>query len=59
MVEPKLESIFDLPLDAATEAAADSAADAAIEAGNGVPHEHVRAWLMQLAKGTRVPPPAA
>ena len=53
------ESLFDMPPDAVAEAAADAEADAEIEAGRGVPHEVVRAWLMKLAKGERVPPPSA
>jgi predicted transcriptional regulator len=59
MAEPELKSILDLPLDDAEEARLDAAADAEIEAGLGVPHEHVREWLMRLAKGEKVPPPAA
>jgi hypothetical protein len=35
--------IFDTPLDEAAEA--DAAADAEIDAGKGIPHERVRAWL--------------
>jgi predicted transcriptional regulator len=59
MAGPKFDSIFDVPLDEAAEATADAAADAEIEAGRGVPHEHVREWLLRLARGERVPPPAA
>jgi predicted transcriptional regulator len=59
MAEPKLKSLFDIPPDAAAEAAADAAANAEIEAGQGVPHERVREWLAKLAKGEKLPPPAA
>jgi predicted transcriptional regulator len=58
MAETKFESVFDIPLDEVAEAAADEAADAEIEAGNGVPHERVRDWLLKLVKGEKVPPPS-
>jgi len=50
MTETKLESIFDTPLDAAAEAAADAAAEAEIDAGKGIPHARVRAWLESWGK---------
>ncbi len=59
MAEPELKSVLDLPLGEAEEARLDAAADAEIAAGLGVPHEQVREWLMRLAKGEKVPPPAA
>ncbi|MGD0432807.1 MAG: hypothetical protein ABSA58_17110 [Acetobacteraceae bacterium] len=57
MANAKIESVFDIPPDEAIEAAADAAADAEIEAGNGVPHEVVREWLLRLAKCEKIPPP--
>lgn len=51
-------SIFDV-LDEDAEARALARARAEIAAGQGVPHERVREWLMRLAKGENVPPPAA
>jgi predicted transcriptional regulator len=57
MTDAKVKSDFDVPLDEAAEAKADAAADAEIEAGNGVPHEVVREWLLRLAKGEKTPPP--
>lgn len=59
MAEPKSESIFDLPPDAAAEARLDAEAEADVAAGRVVPHERVRDWLAKLAKGERVPPPEA
>jgi hypothetical protein len=53
MADTKIESVFDIPPDEAIEAAA----DAEIDAGNGVPHEVVREWLLKLAKGEKAPPP--
>ncbi|HEV7278038.1 MAG TPA: hypothetical protein VGN80_17290 [Devosiaceae bacterium] len=32
-------------------------ARAEFEAGRGVPHDQVRAWLQDLAAGRRTPPP--
>ena len=52
-------SVFDTPPDAQDEARRDALADAEIEAGKGVPHDKVRAWLLRLAKGEKAPPPAA
>jgi len=48
MAEPEVKSIFDIPPD---EAEADFAA------GRVIPHEHVREWLLKLAKGEKVLPP--
>jgi predicted transcriptional regulator len=59
MSDDDVESIFDLPPDEAAEVAADAAADAEIEAGQGVPHEVVREWLLKLGKGEKIPPPSA
>jgi predicted transcriptional regulator len=58
-VEDELDSIFDIEPDAAVEARLDAEAEAEIAAGKGVPHERVRAWLLKLSKGERVPPPTA
>lgn len=52
-------SVFDTAPDAQDEARRDAQADAEIEAGKGVSHAKVRAWLLRLAKGEKVPPPAA
>jgi len=57
MAELATNSIFDIPLDETAEALADAKAEAEIDAGQGVPHERVRAWLLQLGKGENVPPP--
>jgi predicted transcriptional regulator len=51
-------SIFD-EIDEKVEAQAIARARAEIAAGKGVPHERVREWLLQLAKGEKVPPPSA
>jgi predicted transcriptional regulator len=56
MTEPV--SIFET-IDEEAEARAIAQARADIAAGNGVPHERVREWLLKLAKGERVPPPTA
>ncbi|MBV9747875.1 MAG: CopG family transcriptional regulator [Acetobacteraceae bacterium] len=50
-------SIFDA-LDDEAEAQAIARAEAEIDAGKGVPHERVREWLEQLARGANVPPPS-
>lgn len=55
MTEPA--SIFEI--DEAAEARAIEKARAEIAAGKGVPHEVVREWLLKLARGENVPPPAA
>lgn len=59
MTETKVRSIFDTPPDAAVEARLDAEAEADYAAGRTVPHERVREWLEKLAKGEKVPPPAA
>ncbi len=51
-------SILDM-IDDEAEARAIVAAEAEIDAGKGVPHERVRAWLLKLAKGEVEPPPCA
>lgn len=56
MAEPA--SIFDA-LDEGSEARAIARAEAEIDAGKGVPHERVREWLKQLARGENVPPPSS
>jgi predicted transcriptional regulator len=56
MTEPT--SIFDAR-DEAAEAKAIAEALADVAAGRVVPHERVREWLLRLAKGERIPPPAA
>ncbi len=55
MAETKLGSILDTPLDAAAEAAADAAAEAEIDAGKGIPHARVRAWLESWGKPDSFP----
>ncbi len=57
MAEADTKSIFETPLDEADEARLDAKAEAEIEAGQGVPHERVREWLVKLGKGEKVPPP--
>lgn len=39
------------------EAHAIAEAEAEIDAGQGVPHEAVREWLLKLARGEVLPPP--
>ncbi len=56
MAEPA--SIFDVT-DETAEGQAIGRAEAEVDAGKGVPHERVREWLLKLAKGEIVPPPAA
>jgi predicted transcriptional regulator len=41
------------------EARAIAEAEAEIDAGFGVPHEKVRKWLLELARGELKPPPTA
>ena len=50
-------SIFDIEPDEELEAQLDAEAEADVAAGRVVPHERVREWLMQLARGQKVPPP--
>jgi predicted transcriptional regulator len=57
MAEAKPESIFDTPDDEAASAAADAAAEAEIDAGKGVPHARVRAWLESWGKPDELPCP--
>ncbi len=57
MTTTREPSVFDIPLDATEEARGDEIADAEIDAGLGVPHETVRAWLLKLTKGVWTPPP--
>jgi hypothetical protein len=45
------------PSDPAERERALVAAEADIEAGNGTPHDEVRAWLLDLAAGRSLPPP--
>ena len=59
MADARMESVFDIPLDEAEEARLDAQAEAEIDAGQGVPHEKVGEWLLELAKGERTPPPTA
>jgi predicted transcriptional regulator len=59
MAEPVPKSIFDTPPDAAVEARLDAEAESDYAAGRFVPHERVRLWLRQLAKGEKVPRPEA
>ena len=57
MADVKPEPIFDTPVDEAAEAAADAAAEAEIDAGKGVPHARVRAWLESWGKPDELPCP--
>ena len=59
MADAKIDSVFETAPDDAEEARLDRVAGAEIDAGHGVPHEKVRAWLLRLAKGEIVPPPTA
>jgi len=59
MTKPDVKSIFDIAPDAAREAQLDALAEAEIDAGKGIPNDKVRAWLLRLAKGEKVPPPTA
>ena len=53
----KQATVFNQPKDNAEDARRDAIARAELDAGQGVPHEHVREWLAKLAKGERLPPP--
>ena len=53
-----VKSVFDIPPDAAEEARLDAEAEADVAAGRVIPHDRVRAWLVKLAKGEKVPPPS-
>ena len=57
MAETDSDPIFDAPLDEAAEAAADAAAEAEIDAGKGIPHARVRAWLESWGKPNELPCP--
>jgi predicted transcriptional regulator len=52
----ELKSIFE-QLDPDEEAAAIAETEAELDAGKGVPHEKVREWLLNLARGEITPPP--
>ena len=43
--------------DEESDARAIAEAEAEIDAGQGVPHEVVREWLLKLAQGEVLPPP--
>jgi predicted transcriptional regulator len=43
--------------DEESEARAIAEAEAEIDAGQGIPHEAVREWLLKLARGEILPPP--
>lgn len=49
-------SIFDIE-DAEAEEQALREAEAQLDNGQGVPHDRVVAWLDELAKGNKLPPP--
>lgn len=57
MAESDTKSIFDAPSDDTEEARFDAKAEAEVDAGEGIPHEQVRAWLRKLGKGEKVVPP--
>ena len=57
MAETETKSICDPPIDEAEEARLDAEADAEIEAGKGVPHARVRAWLESWGKPNELPCP--
>ena len=57
MAETEIKSICDPPLDEAEEARLDAEADAEIEAGKGIPHARVRAWLESWGKPNELPCP--
>ena len=57
MSDTETTSIFDIEPDEAFEAHLDAEAEADVAAGRVVPHERVREWLKQLARGENVPPP--
>jgi len=59
VAETDTTSVFDTPPDAQDEARRDALADAEIEAGKGVPHDKVRAWLLRLANSKKAPPLSA
>ena len=57
MAETETKSICDPPIDEAEEARLDAEADAEIEAGKGVPHARVGAWLESWGKPNELPCP--
>jgi len=57
MAEPKAKSVVDLSMDEAEEARLDAEADAEIEAGKGIAHERVKAWLESWGKPDELPCP--
>ena len=57
MADPEVKSIFDTPLDEAEEARLDAQAEAEIDAGKGIPHAKVRAWLESWGKPDELPCP--
>jgi predicted transcriptional regulator len=57
MADPEVKSIFDTPLDEAEEARLDAQAEAEIDAGKGIPHAKVRAWLESWGKPNELPCP--
>jgi predicted transcriptional regulator len=57
MADQDVKSFFDAPLDAAEEARLDAIAEAEIDAGKGIPHAKVRAWLESWGKPNELPFP--
>jgi len=57
MADPDGKSIFDTPLDEVEEARLDAQAEAEIDAGKGIPHAKVRAWLRSWGKPNELPCP--
>ena len=55
MAETDPDPIFDVPLGEAAKAAAGAAAEAEIDAGKGIPHARVRAWLESWGKPNELP----
>jgi predicted transcriptional regulator len=52
----EVKSVFD-QIDGEAEARAIVEAEAELDAGEGIPHEKVREWLLRLARGETTPPP--
>jgi hypothetical protein len=57
MADTHIDSIFDIPSDAATEARLDAEAEADYAAGRIIPHERMAEWLAKLAKGEKASRP--
>jgi predicted transcriptional regulator len=57
MADTHIDSIFDIPPDAATEARLDAEAEADYAAGRVISHERMAEWLTKLARGERTPRP--